>query len=60
MKEILLAVLVIILGAAAGRALSYMREREFERIEKRLRDAEYNYPAAHLSLIRSEIGWRNF
>ena len=60
MKEITWAVIVIILAAIVGRVFSFAREREFERIERRLNEAEQNYPAARFNRIRAELGWRNF
>jgi hypothetical protein len=60
MKELLLAIFVIAAAAIVGRVFSFAREREFERIERRLNEAEQNYPAARFNRIRAELGWRNF
>jgi hypothetical protein len=56
MTTALFIALLIAPAALACQIFTTVRNRRFQRIARRLRDAEYTYPAARFARLRAELG----
>jgi succinate dehydrogenase hydrophobic anchor subunit len=51
-----IALLIALVALACQIFATVVRNRRFQRIARRLRDAEYAYPAARFARLRAELG----